>query len=147
MCTTRTFFNSFKKTFSVQKESDQVWVPGVFSKTSWEQQHTGLSLHSCCQLTQWEAKRWQILNKGRVLKIPQRHKQPSTYFPSNVMKLDLNVAYTQERLPGPMYRGPRLWKHLIWWACLKNEWMCFILFFFSFLPRWRMFFNCYFGIL
>ncbi len=27
----------------------------------------------------------------------------STYFPSNVMKLDLNVAYTQECLPGPTY--------------------------------------------
>ena len=27
----------------------------------------------------------------------------TAYFPSNVMKLDLNVAYTQERLPGPMY--------------------------------------------
>lgn len=29
----------------------------------------------------------------------------STYFPSHVMKLDLNVAYTQRRLPGPMHTG------------------------------------------
>lgn len=121
------FFYSFKQTLKSLIESES---PAYFLKTSWEQQHTGSRCIHVCQLTQCEAKRWQILNKGRVLKIPQRHKQPSTYFPSNVMKLDLNVAYTQERLPGPMYRGPRLWNHLTWWACLKNEWMYFIWFFF-----------------